>query len=42
MDDPKEIAQDIKVEMNDIPLLVNVCSTYDSRVAEILREAYVI
>ncbi|KAI7852279.1 folliculin-interacting protein middle domain-containing protein [Circinella umbellata] len=42
MEDPKEIAKDIKVEMNDIPLLVNVCSTYDSRVAEILRDAYII
>ncbi|KAI9278908.1 folliculin-interacting protein middle domain-containing protein [Phascolomyces articulosus] len=42
MEDLKDIAEDIRVEISDIPLLVNVCSTYDSRVAEILREAYVI
>ncbi|KAI9490447.1 folliculin-interacting protein middle domain-containing protein [Zychaea mexicana] len=39
LEDLKDIAEDIKVEISDIPLLVNVCSTYDSRVAEILREA---
>ncbi|CAO3663201.1 unnamed protein product [Umbelopsis ramanniana] len=36
--DPKSLAAEIRVEENDIPLLINICSTYDEKLPSILAQ----
>ncbi|GAB5592189.1 hypothetical protein Unana1_07089 [Umbelopsis nana] len=39
LNDPKSLAAEIRVEENDIPLLINICSTYDDKLPTILTQS---
>lgn len=40
LSDTASLANDLKLNQNDIPLLLNVCSTYDTKMWDLQRNAY--